>query len=157
MRSKGHAGIGLLLSSVVFLLYPGDIHNFYLWLWLAIFLGSVTWPDLDLRFELRHRGFTHTLAGAVFFGFMGAVIFGLARLDYAPYGFLGGFTGTLAHILGDAFTHMKFRPLWPLSSREVGFGWFRASDERVNRLFAKLGSLSFTLVLACRLLADCLS
>jgi len=111
----------------------------------------ITWPDLDLRFELRHRGFTHTLAGAVFFGFVGAAIFGLARLDYAVYGFLGGFGGTLAHILGDVFTYMRFRPLWPLSSREVGLGWFRASNERVNRFFAKLGSTCFTLVLVYRL------
>ena len=65
--------------------------------------------------------------------------------------FWGGFGGTLAHILGDVFTYMRFRPLWPLSSREVGLGWFRAINERVNRFFAKLGSSCFTLVLVYRL------
>lgn len=57
----------------------------------------------------------------------------------------------MAHILGDVFTYMRFKPLWPLSGREVGLGWFRASDERVNRFFAKLGSACFTLVLVYRL------
>ena len=47
---------------------------------------------------------------------------------------LGGFAGSLRHMVGDVLTYMKFRPLWPLSSREISFCLFKSSDRRVNSL-----------------------
>jgi len=64
----------MLIASLILLAYP-NIMDVKLWLWLATFLGMITWPDLDVKFELRHREYTHTLAGALIFGAAGALIF----------------------------------------------------------------------------------
>jgi len=144
----------MFIASFVVALYPGSVYDTELWLWLSVFVGMSVWPDLDLRFELKHRGYTHTLAGALVFGVLGAAIFGLAHPSGALCGFLGGFGGTLSHILGDLMTYAKFRPLWPLSSREFAFGWFSARDVRVNKVFAELGTYSLFLAVLYRALVS---
>ena len=152
VKAEGHVGLNMALAAPVLAFYPGSVYDAVLWLWFAVFVGVSTWPDLDLKFELKHRGFTHTIAGALVFGAVGALVLGLASPSYAPLGFLGGFFGTLCHVLGDLMTYTKFRPLWPLTSREYGWGLFAAKDERINRSFRNLGAGLATLALTYRML-----
>lgn len=62
-------------------------------------------------------------------------------------GFTSGFGGVICHLLGDALTHMKFKPLWPFSDREVGLGWFGSGNKHVNDGMMTAGSLVFVLYL----------
>jgi len=152
LRLEGHVGIGMIIAGVVFLFYPGNIYDKMLWIWFAAFIGMISWPDLDLRFELSHRGFTHTLAGALVFGIVGGFLFGLSNNEYFLSGFIGGFSGTIAHMFGDILTYQKFRPLWPLSNNNIALGLFRSNDKSINLLFGRIGIVVFISVLVYRTL-----
>ena len=101
VQAKGHVGIGFIFASLILLVYPGNYYDTRLWVFISIFVRMTTWPDIDLRLELKHRGFTHTVLGSLVFGFI-ATIFGMPH--YTLEAFLGGFEGTLVHMLGDVFT-----------------------------------------------------
>jgi len=147
MRTDGHLGLNLLLASPIVLMYPGDLTDRSLWTFLIFFLGMCAWPDIDLKFELKHRSYTHTLLGCFIFGLISVFIVIFARMEYIFQGFAGGFLGSLGHILGDLMTYMKFKPLWPISNREVALGLFRSNNRKVNRLFGKIGAIVFGLTL----------
>ncbi|OYT32223.1 MAG: hypothetical protein B6U94_00060 [Thermofilum sp. ex4484_79] len=153
LQLEGHVGLGMLFAGLVSLLYPSNVYDDTLWIWFVAFIGMMSWPDLDLGFELTHRGFTHTLAGALVFGVISALIFGLVNVKYVFSGFVGGFSGTLVHMLGDLFTYWKFQPLWPLSKKAIAFRFFKANNKGINSLFAKTGTLVFMIVLVYRVLA----
>ncbi len=150
MLPKGHAGLNMALTAPLVALYPGKLYDMQLWLFIATFIAASTWPDIDLRFETKHRGFTHTLAGALTFGLLTALLVGMLDQAYAPIGFLGGFLGTLGHMLGDLLTYTKFRPLWPLSGKKFGLGLYRADNPKLNNFFARIGPLLFTVAILYR-------
>lgn len=150
MRTKGHLGFGLLLSSLVLLIWPYSATDTSLWLWIVFFLGGTKIPDIDIIWGVEHRGFTHTLAGALLFGFLFALPFYGNPYDALTV-FAGVSGGILSHVIGDMMTFKPLKPLWPLSSREVALGLFESSNETVNSAFAKLGTTAFTLVLLQRL------
>ncbi|RLF03000.1 MAG: hypothetical protein DRK00_09305 [Thermoprotei archaeon] len=152
MRAHGHAGLNMLLAAPVVALYPGSIHDPELWIWLIFFIGMATWPDVDLRLEIKHRSYTHTILGSLIFGILAASITASCVPECMLQGFLGGFAGSLGHIVGDALTCMKFKPFWPLNSREVGFCFFKSSDKRVNSFLAKAGSITLSLALVANVL-----
>ena len=49
----------------------------------------------------------------------------------------------MLYLIGDLMTYMAFKPLYPFSSREVSFGWFRADNIIVNHGFFLLGWIVF--------------
>lgn len=151
MRSEGHIGFNMILAVPVFFFYSGNIYSTGLWIWFIFFIGMATWPDIDLKFELKHRGYTHTILGALFFGIVSGLIM-YSQPKYILYSFLGGFLGTLGHIVGDLLTYLKFRPLWPLSDKKFALGLFRADDRNINMMFLKIGTILFTTTLLFKLL-----
>ncbi len=151
MRGEAHAGLNMMLASPIVLLYPGPVHDVRLWIWLIVFIGVATFPDIDLRLELKHRGFTHTLIGALLAGLLGAAVY-LGEPKWTVIGFAGGFTGALGHLLGDLLTHMRFAPLYPLSRREFALGLISTRDRRANLLIARAGAAIFTAALIIRTL-----
>ncbi|RLG59520.1 hypothetical protein DRN86_04105, partial [Candidatus Geothermarchaeota archaeon] len=62
-------------------------------------------------------------------------------------GFIGGFGGTALHLLGDLFTYVPFKPLWPLSNKEISLRLFRADNRLINVLFLGAGFIAFVLYL----------
>ena len=108
-------------------------------------------PDVDLWLPfVSHRGPTHSLAFAVFFG---ALVGSLGRLVAAigrrsePSGgaftTLGGTAGTLAvcsHLLADSITPrwrhaerlLSLEPFWPLAPWSVSVNLARAGDPALN-------------------------
>jgi len=150
MNKEGHIGLSMLFATPVVLLYPGEVYDQGLWIWICFFIGMSTWPDLDLEFEMKHRGYTHTLLASVVFGIVGALIVLHALPEYTLNAFLGGITGTWSHLVGDLLTFMGFKPLWPLSNKEIALKLFRSSDKRINRLFGKMGALTLAFALVGR-------
>ncbi|WP_372018045.1 metal-dependent hydrolase [Pseudoxanthomonas sp. 10H] len=98
-----------------------------------VFAGTQVLMDLEplvgiLRGSAVLHGPTHTLAGAVLIGGVGAVTGKpvtnavLRRVSPAsvpvgwPAAFAGAWAGSLSHIVLDAFMHADMRPFWPLTS-----------------------------------------
>ncbi len=144
MNSEGHAGLSLLVVSSIF--YILQLYDYSNMLTVLLIVGFSTLPDIDLRWEIPHRKYTHNIAAALVFGLaVGALTY--QSLGFLP-GFYGGFFGTILHIVGDVLTYRKFKPLWPFSNIRVGLGLFRSSNKMVNRVFLLIGVLVFTLYLS---------
>ena len=58
-------------------------------------------------------------------------------------GFLSAFLGVVSHLIGDAFTHHAFEPLWPLSDRQVSLGFCSARDRSANEGLMAAGIAAF--------------
>lgn len=146
MNHKGHAGLTLLVFSVLMLPF-GLSENAIVVIVLAAGLSSL--PDIDINWEIKHRGKTHNILAALVAGIIFGFLFSYSTSDilWGVMGFTSGFGGVVCHILGDALTPMKFKPLWPFSDREVGLGWFKSGDKRVNDGMMTAGSLVFVLYL----------
>jgi len=69
-----------------------------------------------MKFEVAHRTYTHNVLFALLAGIVFALLFNYANISW-HLGFISGFIGNLSHLLGDAFTYMKFKPLWPFSPK----------------------------------------
>jgi len=142
---EGHFGLSLILFSpflILFKISGVDITNILVTDFLMAGLSSI--PDLDITFEIRHRGITHTILFGIIVGILFSILFGYAYgslLGWAM-GFVAGFGGTASHLLGDAMTYMEFKPLYPFSDRQVAFGIFRASDRTVNRAMLTIGAIT---------------
>jgi len=128
----------------------GENENAFLLIGLAS--GVSTLPDVDLEWwrtglPVHHRGVTHSLLFAIFIGFLlGGIFYGrYETLSCFVTGFLGGFLGIVSHLIGDSFTFHSFKPLWPFSAIEVGFGFCKANDKRVNENLMVIGGLAFIL------------
>ena len=145
MHADGYAGLSFLLFSPFVFLFKvagADMTNVLITGALMVGLSSI--PDLDIQWEMKHRGITHTVLFGLGIGILFSVLLGYA------YGFLGwimgfvaGFGATGSHILGDTFTYMPFKPLYPFSQREVAFGYFRASNKAINRGMLTIGIIVF--------------
>lgn len=116
---------------------------------LMVTLSSL--PDLDMEFRvygIKHRGITHTLLGAIFFGVAFAILIGYAYGSIGwLMGFIAGFGGTVSHLLGDVFTYTSFKPLYPFSKKEVALGYFKASNKTINNAMLTLGIMTFIISL----------
>ena len=111
---------------------------------LMVLLSSI--PDFDVKFEMKHRGITHTLLFGVGVGVLCVVVLGWV---YGPLGWVmgvvAGFGGTASHLIGDSFTYSPFKPLYPFSKREVAYGFFKASNKIANALILVLGLAAFVI------------
>ena len=146
MQAKGHWGLALLLLSLI--AFPFDINIYIISLIvLTAFLSS--FPDIDIKLGLSHRTITHTILFAIITGIIFCILFGILTKETIWYiiGFLAGFGGVILHLIGDLMTYMTFKPLYPFSSRELSFGWFRADNIIVNYGFFLLGWSVFILYL----------
>lgn len=113
---------------------------------IVILLSSIfsVLPDIDLRFEIKHRRYTHNIVVTTLVG----ILLGLL-IDHVGLGFWTGFVacflGFLCHILGDLLTYSSFPPLWPVVKREVSLRLFKSNDKIVNSLFMFIGVFSLLL------------
>ncbi|MEM3736597.1 MAG: metal-dependent hydrolase [Candidatus Bathyarchaeia archaeon] len=145
LYKEGHAGISFLIYSPFMFTFKftGADMSYVLMTGILMAIFSIT-PDIDLHFEIKHRGITHTLLfGIVLGAFLGILL----RYAYEPLGllmgFIAGFGGTVSHLLGDLLTYSPFKPLYPFSNREVALGLFKASNKVMNATFFVLGVFTF--------------
>ena len=146
MQAKGHWGLALLILSLMAIPFGINIYIISL-IFLTAFLSSI--PDIDLKLGIGHRKITHTILFAIMAGITYGLLFGTVTRETIWYliGFLAGFGGVILHLLGDLMTYMAFKPLYPFSSREVAFGWFRSDNIFANQGFFILGWIVFFLYL----------
>ena len=64
---------------------------------------------------------------------------------WALVGFLSAFICVVSHLIGDMFTHHKFKPLWPFYQNEIALHWFSANNKAVNEGLFTAGSIAFIL------------
>jgi len=109
-----------------------------------LMVGLSSLPDLDIQWEIKHRGTTHTFLFGIVVGALFSVLIGYAygALSWLM-GFIAGFGGTVSHLLGDIFTYSSFEPFRPFSDREIAFGWFHSPNKSVNNTVLGLGIFSF--------------
>ena len=142
MHGKGHFGLTLLILSIAFIpLGTGPNQEIVAIILLSAIFSSL--PDIDIKFGLPHRKFTHSILFALIIGLILGIFFGYSNLIMGVVGFLAGFLGVMIHLLGDAMTYMAFKPLWPFDNREIAFGFFPANSEIANKGFLALGFIAF--------------
>ena len=78
---------------------------------LGTVLGSTT-PDLDFKFNIKHRTITHSLL----FLFISSLLFAIIGLDLS----IGYFIGNILHLIADSFTKMGVPFLYPFIKRRYG-------------------------------------
>ncbi|MFH0808258.1 MAG: metal-dependent hydrolase [archaeon] len=119
MLFRTHVVFGLICYFLVnyFVEMPGFVLLFVL-------LGSV-FVDVDscssrvgrkvwfLSWFLRHRGFFHSLIGALGFSLIVGV--------FSLWGGFGFFVGYISHLFLDSFTRMGLKMFWPSGFRVRGF------------------------------------
>ncbi|MCW4051325.1 MAG: metal-dependent hydrolase [Candidatus Bathyarchaeota archaeon] len=149
MYAKGHSGLTLFIMSTIMMFFPYS-ENGLIIIVLSASLSAL--PDLDLKWQrqginIRHRGPTHSILAAIIAGIGFGFLFwyGYKTWIWGGIGFFSGFMGVTSHLIGDAFTHHAFKPLWPFSNREIALHLTRASNKAVNEGLATLGTLAFML------------
>jgi inner membrane protein len=152
MYKEGHAGLSFLLFSPFILLFKSlGVDMTYILITCVLMVTLSSLPDLDMEFRvygIKHRGITHTLLGAIFFGVAFAILIGYAYGSIGwLMGFIAGFGGTVSHLLGDVFTYTSFKPLYPFSKKEVALGYFKASNKTINNAMLTLGIMTFIISL----------
>lgn len=146
MYKEGHAGLSFILFSPFILLFKSlNVDMAYILVTCFLMVGLSSLPDLDIQWEIKHRGITHTFLFGIIIGILFAVLIGYAYGVMGwVMGFIGGFGGTASHLLGDAFTFTLFKPFRPFSQREIGgYRFFRSSNKTVNRRMLVLGVFAF--------------
>lgn len=161
MYKTGHYGTALLaFAPVAFILI-------YLKLFIpavvagTIIVGCTRIPDKDMWFPgLKHRGITHTLVFAVFFGLWtggGLVLAHYALSDLTTYyigygatnwmlvktGIFGGVMGTLsilAHLAADIITPTGLKPLVPYTDKRYRYPLATAANPAANLILFALGA-----------------
>jgi len=139
-------GLSLILFSPFLFLFRvlgADMSYILVTCFLMVGLSSI--PDLDMNFEIKHRGITHTLLFGAIIGVLFAILLGFSYGTLVGWimGFVAGFGGTASHLIGDAFTYAPFKPLYPFSNKEVAFGFFKASNKNANEAMLFIGIVTF--------------
>jgi len=147
MYAKGHIGLTLLLVSLLMLPFGENEYALYI---IFLSAGLSALPDLDMEWQkhvsfIHHRGITHSILFAVIAGFAFGLLFYYTHqtLLWAGVGFTSGFLGVVCHLIGDIFTYHAFKPLWPLSEKEISFGLCRAGNRSVNEGLMTVGGIVF--------------
>lgn len=78
---------------------------------LGTVLGSTT-PDLDFKFNIKHRTITHSLL----FLFISSLLFAIIGLDLS----IAYFIGCAMHLIADSVTKMGIPFLYPFTKRKYG-------------------------------------
>ena len=134
----------LFFSPFMFLFRVAGADMTYIVLTCFLMVGLSSVPDLDIQWEIKHRGVTHTFLFGAVVGFLFAVLLGYAYGSLGwVMGFVAGFGGTASHLLGDAFTYSPFKPFYPFSDKEVAYGFFKASNKTANSVMLVAGIIVF--------------
>ena len=149
MYKEGHAGISLLLFSPFIMLFGIlDVDISYILITGIIMVGLSSIPDLDMKWEIKHRGITHTLIFGIGTGILLSLFFGYAMGILGVFmGFIAGFGATASHLLGDALTFSRFKPFYPFSEKEIAYGICASGNRTANQIFMFGGSVLFVLSL----------
>ena len=143
MHSKGHFGLTLLIMSLLSIPF-GTGENYEMFAIILFTSGLSSLPDLDLKFGIPHRKYTHNILFALLMGILFGILFGYASgLIYGVIGFIAGFSGVMLHLLGDVMTYMTFKPFYPFSQKEIAYGFFPAKSKTANDGFFTLGIIAF--------------
>jgi len=142
MHARGHVGLTLLLMSLLMTPFGYSDEAAIL---IVLSAAWSTFPDIDLRLGIKHRTVTHTLVFALASGIGFGSLFLCAHGGIRWFGlaFLSGFMGVASHLLGDAFTHHRFKPLRPLSNIEVALRLCSAGNKVVNEGLMVAGGIAF--------------
>ena len=149
MYKEGHAGISLLLFSPFIMLFNFlGVDISYVLLTGMLMVGMSSIPDLDIKWEIKHRGITHTLIFGIGVGILFGAVFGYAMgLLGFLLGFISGFGSTASHLLGDVLTHSRFKPFYPFSQREFACGICNSGNKTANQSLLFFGVVLFVLSL----------
>lgn len=149
MYSKGHAGLTLILVSLLMLPFGNNEHALYI---IVLSAGLSALPDIDMEWRkhvsfVHHRGVTHSILFAFIAGAAFGVLFYYAFQTYTwtLVGFASAFLGVVSHLIGDSFTYHRFKPLWPLRQDEIAFELCAASDRSVNDGLMTAGAITLVL------------
>jgi membrane-bound metal-dependent hydrolase YbcI (DUF457 family) len=153
MQRDGHVGLTLVLASTILAPFGVGADSLAL---IPITSVLSPFPDIDQRWEIRHRARTHNILAAVLLGGLYSILLlYFSNLHLALIGFLAGFGGVVSHLAGDMMAGLKsdgspwkIKPLWPFSQIEMGVGWFKSGDKRMNESFLMLGFLALFLYVA---------
>ena len=137
MYRYGHIGISLVILSIIALIFKLNLHDPNILVPFAIIIGLTSLPDIDIKFEIPHRGFTHSLLFSIIVGIIGYLLFGII-------GLIAGFGVIILHILGDILTYQKVRFLWPFKG-DISLGLCQADNPIANYGFLILGVFVFYL------------
>lgn len=148
MYRKGHIGLSLMIFSVLFI--PFGLTSITL-IFIAFSVTFSSLPDMDQKWEIKHRAYTHNIGFGLISGTVIGSVFGYALgLYFGLLIFSAVFAGVGSHLIGDIIagqtkfgTPWEIKPLRPFSDWAVGYGIFKASDESVNERFLMLGAIVF--------------
>jgi membrane-bound metal-dependent hydrolase YbcI (DUF457 family) len=133
--------------SLIMLPFPYSINNLIMIVLASAFSAL---PDIDLEWQrkgypVHHMGFTHSILFAIIIGVVFGYVFWLANKTYlwAGMGFVSGFMAVVSHMIGDTFTYMAFKPLYPFYNREISYGFCKASNKSVNEGLMSVGFVTF--------------
>lgn len=143
MHYKGHLGLALAVMSLISIPF-GFGPNYEIFLIIVFSVGLSSFPDVDLKWRIPHRKYTHNVLFAFMIGILLGVFFGYSSgLILGLIGFIGGFMGIMLHLLGDLMTKMPFKPLWPFNKKEIALKKFYSNSETANDAFFTLGVTMF--------------
>jgi len=148
MYKKGHVGLSMLIFSFLFIPFGVTIYT------LTFVSFSVAFspiPDLDHKWHIKHRAYTHNIGFGMLFGlFMGVPLGYLMNFYFGTLVFLAVLAGIMSHLLGDIIVGLRYngkpwkiKPFRPISDVEIGYGIFKSSNKKVNEIFLKAGSIVF--------------
>jgi len=140
MNYKGHAGLTLTTLSLISIIY--GVKSSW-WTTLIIFSTAFSSiPDIDLRFEIPHRKYTHN----IFFILVLSMAFGVVTayvISDFTLGFLAIFLGGTLHVFGDLMTYMSFCPLCPIYRRSLALRLFKSNNSLINNALLLIGISAF--------------
>ncbi|MFW6083173.1 MAG: metal-dependent hydrolase [Thermoplasmatota archaeon] len=154
MYKEGHLGLSLLIFSFLFIPFGVTFHTL---IFIAFSVVFSTLPDLDQKWGIKHRAYTHN----ILYGILSGILIGFAFGYYLGFYFgllmfLAVMGGVMSHLLGDIIAGQKIngkpwkiKPFRPFSDRSIGLGIFKASNKKVNKGFLIIGSIVF---LVCMIL-----
>jgi membrane-bound metal-dependent hydrolase YbcI (DUF457 family) len=149
MHKEGHAGLSLILFSPFIMLFNAlNADLSYILITALLMVGLSSIPDLDLQWEIQHRGITHTIVFGLAVGIIFSLILGYAMgLLGVLMGFVSGFGATVSHLLGDALTYSPFKPFYPFSEKEIAYGVCSSGNKAANQALMTAGIALFVLSL----------
>lgn len=116
----------------------------------VVTIGLTVVPDFDVLVPWTvHRGFSHTVAFAVFVGVVAgaaagerALHRGSSAVEHGAWGAVAGTLSVLVHLGTDAVTPMGIRPFAPLSGAHYTLDLVPAADSLANGVLFAAGVLS---------------
>lgn len=146
MYPPGHVGITLVLYAPVAAVLVAADRDEEMVAGLVVVVAFALLPDIDAPLPgVAHRGVTHSLLAAAYFGIVAGVLAGASapsavdRAGRTAFGSLLGSLGVVSHLLGDVITPMGVRPFFPASRQVYTLDLVRASNPGANLAMLAVG------------------